>query len=164
MRLINSLIISIIVTTITSCISPQGAVHVCDIEGRVWDSPVYIYYKNSDTIQKHDLRFILRYNNSMQLNNVRISMEVLSPSDRVFCDTIVVRLRNNDGNFIGNLVNNTYEVEQEALKNIKYSELGTYRFKFKALKNELKHVSGIGINILDIETNNNIQDTPTQNK
>lgn len=148
MRLVNLLVTSIIATIITSCISPQGEIHVCDIETGVWDSPIYIYYHNDDSTQRHDVRFILRYDNSMEYNNVRVSMEILSPSNEVFCDTIIVRLLNDDGDFIGKRVNNTYEIEQEALKSITYKELGTYRFRFKALKIDLKHVSGIGINIL----------------
>ena len=102
-----------------------------------------------DKALAYNLFVNVRNTSDYDYRNLYLFIEMSSPSNKYFMDTVEVKLANSKGKWVGNGIGNVWQNQIPLLKQVKLVELGTYKVSVtQGMRHDtLKGISDIGVRV-----------------
>ncbi|MFM1878845.1 MAG: hypothetical protein RLZZ241_1711 [Bacteroidota bacterium] len=111
----------------------------------LWDKENTIRFtmQNQDTIQKHNVYFVIRNDNTFPYSNLFLIAEIKSPDGTQSRDTLEYNMADPQGNWLGSGANSSIENILGYKRDIVFAQNGVYTFTLSHAMRENGKVQGI---------------------
>jgi gliding motility-associated lipoprotein GldH len=149
----GSFILGIFLTSMLalSCDSKRIYEENNEIENAVWPKtkPIEFTFDIEDTEQLYNLNINIRNKNAYPYSNLFLMVEMTSPDDKYFADTLEFSLADKTGRWTGSGIGNLWLNQFPLVEGVKMLVPGTYSVKIShgMRDDSLKAISDVGIRV-----------------
>ena len=140
MKGLMRMLVVAVVTLFCSCLAPQN-VEMVNVDAKSWDKAKSLTYDNSDTLSLRNLNITIRYNDDFKQATLPLKIEVTTPDERHFTDTVQLKLHH-PSTALSVATTESLPYRTSVLLNQK----GRYTFSFEPLS-KVRGVEAIGVEI-----------------
>ena len=140
MKGLMRMLVVAVATLFCSCLAPQN-VEMVNVDAKSWDKAESLTYDNSDTLSLRNLNITIRYNDDFKQATLPLKIEVTTPDERHFTDTVQLKLHH-PSTALSVATTESLPYRTSVLLNHK----GRYTFSFEPLS-KVRGVEAIGVEI-----------------
>jgi gliding motility-associated lipoprotein GldH len=135
----------------TSCDSTRIYDEYAEIGEQGWakDDAKNFEFNINDTTTFYNVIINVRNSSEYRYKNLYLFVEMTSPSNKFFIDTVEITLADNQGKWLGSGIGNIWQNRLNLIEKAKLLEAGTYRVKVsQGMRHDtLKSLSDVGIRV-----------------
>lgn len=110
-------------------------------------------FEINDTTSRYNMYINVRNSNEYMYQNLYLFIEMISPSDKFFMDTVELTIADNKGKWTGSGIGNIWQSQKSLLEKVKLTESGVYKIKtVHGMRNDtLPGITEIGFRVEKIK-------------
>ena len=151
MKYIHQILSALLLAGLISCDPNRIIEENREIENASWSvqDTKSFSFNISDTNLHYNVFLNVRNNNEYTYRNLYLFVEMTSPSNKYFVDTVEIFLADNKGKWLGSGIGNVWLNQVALLEKVKLKEIGAYSVKINhGMRHEmLKAINDIGIRV-----------------